>query len=143
MDKDLLFRVSAGSVSCAAAKIALREAQRRVGFPLNGMIRRWWAVHSFHAHARLDVPTFAQGGVRRQLAETSDGYNGQAVVWQSLTLITNILSTLTQMVAQSVVLFHILRFQRDGALLVAMTLSSEIACWLSNSSAVRPMRGRS
>ncbi|KAI0762247.1 hypothetical protein C8Q74DRAFT_1220273 [Fomes fomentarius] len=45
---------------------------------------------SFHAHA-LDVPTFVQGGVRRQLAETSDGYNGQAVVWQSLTLMTNIL----------------------------------------------------
>ncbi|KAI0762249.1 P-loop containing nucleoside triphosphate hydrolase protein, partial [Fomes fomentarius] len=140
VDKDLLFRISAGNAACAVANLILREAQRRVGSPLNGRIRRWWAVHSFHAHVRLDVPTFAQGHVRRQLEETSDGYNGQAVVWQSLSLVTGILSTLTQMAAQSVVLFHILQFQRDGVLLGVMTLLSETAYWVFGSKAMRKMR---
>ena len=131
-----------GHFACSIASYLLSQAQEAVEPPLNGMIRRWWAVHSFHAHSRLDVPTFEQRHVRRELERTLDGFAGRAAIWEVLTLINRIISTLTQLLAQVVVLYHVLRFQRDGMLLGVMTLFAESIYWLSGGSSRRSVRGK-
>ncbi|KAI0757785.1 HlyB/MsbA family ABC transporter [Daedaleopsis nitida] len=140
VDKEQLIRISIGTGACTIASWFLSRVQRGVVHPLNGRIRRWWAVHSFHAQARLDLPTFEQGHVRRQLNQTSDNYRGQAVVWQTLELVTDILSAVMQLLAQLVVLFQVLRGHRDGVMLGLLTLFSETLYWISKTSVMRPVR---
>lgn len=141
MNRERLLHIALGRVACSIASYLLRRVQRRAEIPLNGRIRRWWAVHSFRANARLDVPTYQQGHVQRQLADTADGYRGQTVMWETLELATDIFSTFAQLIAQLVVLFQVLRVQRDGVLLGVLTLLTESLYWLSRANAMRPLRG--
>ncbi|PIL27886.1 ATP-binding cassette transporter [Ganoderma sinense ZZ0214-1] len=114
----------------------LMHARRRVETPLNARIRRWYALHSFGARARLDLPTYGQSAVQRQLSDASDNIWGQTVVWQTLELATDIVSAAAQLLASVVVLFQVLvaSGQGDGLVLAGLTLSGEMYYWLSRMS---------
>ena len=128
-------------MSCSVFTFILRRVQQRVEIPLNGRIRRWWAVHSFHAHARLDLPTFEQGKVRKDLKDTLDNYWGDAVIWQCLELVIAIFSLAMRLAVQVVVLVKVLRVQKDGVLLGLLTLLGETISFLSRTGLMKPVRG--
>ncbi|KAI1785736.1 HlyB/MsbA family ABC transporter [Ganoderma leucocontextum] len=133
VDKSRLFRVCIGRVLCSVVSVLLARAAQRVETPLNARIRRWYALHSFRARARLDLPTSSQSAVQRQLSDASDNLWGQTVVWQTLELVTDIVSAAAQLLASVVVLFQVLGAsgQSDGAVLAGLTLFAETFCWLS------------
>ena len=141
VDKARLFKICAGRIGCSLAEMVLYRIRKRVETPLNARIRRWYALHSFHARARLDLPTYAQSSVQRQVSDASDNMWGQTVVWQTLELATDIVSAATQLIASSAVLFQVLKDQPDGAVLATLTLFGETYYWLSQFRAFRTARG--
>ncbi|TFK85028.1 P-loop containing nucleoside triphosphate hydrolase protein [Polyporus arcularius HHB13444] len=129
VDKERLLRIAAGRIACTTAGFFFERIQRTVEKPLNAHIRRWWALHCFHAYARLDYPTYNKTEVKRQLQDTTDDYYGQSVVWRTLELVTDIVSIITRLVAQTLVLVQVLRGQPDGPLLAVLTLSAEVVVY--------------
>ncbi|KAI0716183.1 P-loop containing nucleoside triphosphate hydrolase protein [Cerioporus squamosus] len=125
VDKERLLRIAAGRIACTTAEFFFDRIQKKVEKPLNARIRRWWALHCFHAYARLDHPTYNKTEVKRQLQDTTDDYYGQSVIWRTLELVTDIVSIVTRLVAQTLVLVQVLRGQPDGPLLAVLTLSAE------------------
>ena len=141
VDTELLLGICAGRIACTIASMVLGHVRERAQKKLNARIRRWYALHSFHARARLDLPTYAQSSVQRQVSDASDNMWGQTVVWQTLELATDIVSAATQLVASSAVLFQVLKDQPDGAVLATLTLFGETYYWLSQFKAFRTARG--
>ena len=143
VDKSRLFHVCAGRILCSLVSMLLVRATRRVETPLNARIRRWYALHSFGARARLDLPTYGQAAVQRQLNDASDNLWGQTVVWQTLELATDIVSAAAQLLASVVVLFQVLSAsgQSDGLVLAGLTLFGETYYLLSQFDAFRRGRG--
>ena len=121
----------------------LTRARQHVEAPLNARIRRWYALHSFGARARLDLPTYAQSAVQRQLSDASDNMWGQTVVWQTLELATDIVSAAAQVLASVVVLFQVLMAseQSDGMMLAGLTVFAETFYWMSEMNVFRRARG--
>ncbi|EJF56134.1 HlyB/MsbA family ABC transporter [Dichomitus squalens LYAD-421 SS1] len=140
VDKARLFKICAGRIACSVVGIILYRVRRRVGNPLNARIRRWYALHSFHSRARLDLPTYAQPAVQRQVGDASDNMWGQTVVWQTLELATDIVSAATQLAASSAVLFQVLKDHQDGSVLALLTLFGETYYWLSQFNTFRTTR---
>ena len=125
VDKERLLRIAAGKLACTVAGFCFDRIRRVVERPLNAHIRRWWALHSFHAYARLDHPTYNKTEVKRQLQDTTDDYYGQSVIWRTLELVSDIVSIVTRLVAQTLVLVQVLRGQPDGPLLAILALLAE------------------
>lgn len=121
----------------------LSHGRPRVETPLNARIRRWYALHSFRARARLDLPTYGQSAVQRQLTGASNNTWGQTVVWQTLELMTDIVSAAAQVVASLFVLFQVLAAseQADGLVLAGLTLLGETFYWMSRLSTFHRARG--
>lgn len=105
---------------------------------LNGRIKRHYSVHTFHALARLDVPTFDDPVVSRQMDSVlPDGAAGgrRTIPWSAISSVVNLASTLIHVVSQSAVLVGVLRRQRDGPLLAGIAAFSHVFMMMSNSSA--------
>ncbi|KAJ7630342.1 P-loop containing nucleoside triphosphate hydrolase protein [Roridomyces roridus] len=107
--------------------VDLRFLARLLGFgkrqiyrPLNERIRRHYAVHSFHARARLDVPTYADAAVQRHLDNSNAG-SRTSVVWNSVVTTFSLMSTAVELVSQFLVLMALLQDQRDGPLLAILS----------------------
>ena len=120
--------------------IVLQNIRARARNALNLRIRRWFALHTFMAYARLDVPTFARREVQTQLSTASDDH-GQTVMWQTLRTATEHASLCTHFSAQAFVLFKALQGQKGGRLLALITLLSETVSWLSYRFALYSLNG--
>ncbi len=143
VDKSRLFHVCMGRIVCSVVSMLLARARRRVETPLNARIRRWYALHSFRARARLDLPTYGQSAVQRQLSDASENMWGQTVVWQTLELVTDIVSAAAQLLASVVVLLQVLTAsgQSDGVVLAGLTLFAETSYWLAQFNVFQRARG--
>ncbi|RPD56247.1 P-loop containing nucleoside triphosphate hydrolase protein [Lentinus tigrinus ALCF2SS1-7] len=126
VDKERLIRIAAGRLTCTVASFFLDQIRAKVERPLNAHIRRWWALHCFHAYARLDHPTYNKTEVKRQLQDTTDDYYGQSVIWRTIELASDIVSIVTRLVAQTLVLVQVLHGQPDGPLLAVLTLFAQV-----------------
>ena len=135
--------IAAGQLACTVASFFIDRIQRQVSDPLNARIRRWWALHCFHAHARLDYPTFTRSDVKRQLGGITENYWGQSVIWCTLELLADLISVFTRLIAQALVLVQVLRGQHDGPLLAVLTLASEGLVHAANLPIFKPARGES
>ena len=138
VDKERLLRIAAGKLACTVAGFCFDRTRREVERPLNTRIRRWRALHSFHAYARLDHPTYHKSEVQRQLRDTTDGYYGQSVIWRMLGLVSDVVSIFTRLVAQTLVLVQVLHGQPDGPLLAILTLFAEVAVYATQTPLFRP-----
>ena len=117
--------------------------QARLEAPLNSRLRRWYSERSFDAYARLDLPTFSDPTVKRRLEATGDSYWGKTVVWLTLQMVTDILGSAIQLIANAFVLFDVLHKQQDGALLVVLSLINHIYSWLVRMNVFKPARSKS
>ncbi|KAJ7037377.1 P-loop containing nucleoside triphosphate hydrolase protein [Mycena alexandri] len=120
VDRDLLFQVALSRLICSAATRLLQHAQSRLYRPLNERIRQHFAVQAFHARARLDVPTYTDSAVQRQL-ENSTSSSRSSIAWNNVLTILHLISTGVELVSQFSVLFAMLRDQRDGPLLATLS----------------------
>ncbi|KAF8060884.1 P-loop containing nucleoside triphosphate hydrolase protein [Lyophyllum atratum] len=120
VDKRLLFEIAAGRLVCLFLARLLRYGKKRCVTPLNHRIKQHYAVHSFHAMARLDVPTFADDAVQRQLEQSVSPNSHTTIAWDTVATALYGLTTLLQLASQLSVLISVLRGQRDGPLLATV-----------------------
>ncbi|KAJ6569472.1 P-loop containing nucleoside triphosphate hydrolase protein [Mycena capillaripes] len=120
VDRNLLLQVAASRLICSAATRLLQHGQNRLYKPLNERIRQHYAVQTFHARARLDVPTYADSAVQRQL-ENSTTSSRTSIAWNNVLTTLHLVSTGVELVSQFSVLFNMLRDQRDGPLLATLS----------------------
>jgi hypothetical protein len=100
----------------------------RVTFPLKARLKQYYSVHLFEARARLDVPTFDDPAVQRQL-DTASHVNGQSVAWGTFTMLSGLMSTALKVVSQVGVLASVLKDQPDGLLLAIVSFAPEMTQW--------------
>ncbi|KAJ6498112.1 P-loop containing nucleoside triphosphate hydrolase protein [Mycena vitilis] len=120
VDRNLLLQVAASRLICSAVSRLLQHAQTRLYKPLNERIRQHYAIQTFHARARLDVPTYADSGVQRQL-DNSTTSSRTSIAWNNVLTTLHLVSTAVELVSQFSVLFNMLRDQRDGTLLATLS----------------------
>ncbi|KAJ7171705.1 P-loop containing nucleoside triphosphate hydrolase protein [Mycena crocata] len=120
VDVPVLMQVAASRLICSAITRLLRHGQGRLYKPLNERIRQHYAVQSFGARARLDVPTYSDSAVQRQL-EHSVTSARTSIAWNNVVQTFHLFSTGVQLVSQFSVLVNMLRHQRDGPLLATMS----------------------
>ncbi|KAF7340233.1 ABC transporter related protein [Mycena venus] len=106
VDRNLLFQVAASRLICSAITRVLQHVQNLLYKPLNERIRQHYAIHNFHARARLDVPTYSDSAVQRQLDNSTTSAR-TSIAWN------NVLTTL-HLVSTGVEL-------RDGTLLATLS----------------------
>lgn len=126
MDKPLLFQVAIGRFLCSLVTRVLRYTKQRLAVPLNSRIKQYYSVHMFHAMARLDLPTFDDPKVQRQLESSFPASSLSSIAWDTVTMIFHIMSTAVQLISQLSVLIRVLNNQRDGPLLALLSFSEAL-----------------
>jgi hypothetical protein len=114
VDKELLLRVAGGRVSCTMASRLLSHCRDRVQNPLNKRIKQHYSTHIFRAMARLDVPTFEDSAIQRQMESAWSTTGRSSVCWDTIQMASAMMSTLTRLFSQVSVLISVLHNQRDG-----------------------------
>ncbi|KAG5646916.1 hypothetical protein DXG03_001992 [Asterophora parasitica] len=129
VDKRLLVEIAASRLGCLFLGRFLRYANRKCVRPLNLRVRQFYAVHSFGAMARLDVPTFNDDAVHRQLEQAVAPNSHSSIAFDTLQTVVYGLTTLLQLLSQFSVLVGVLRGQRDGPLLAVLSFSQVLFQW--------------
>ncbi|KAJ7222600.1 P-loop containing nucleoside triphosphate hydrolase protein [Mycena pura] len=120
VDRHVLFKVAASRLICGAVSRVLRYGESLLYRPLNERILRHYAVQSFRARARLDVPTYSDSAILRQLDNSSTS-SRTSVAWTNVVMILTLLSTGVELASQFSVLVNMLGAQRDGPLLATLS----------------------
>lgn len=81
--------------------------------------------------ARLDLPTFEDPAVQRQLESAWSTSWKSSVAWDTIRMTTNVLMTAIQLLSQVSVLISVLRNQQDGTLLALLSFSQSLFQWFS------------
>ncbi|KAG1829492.1 P-loop containing nucleoside triphosphate hydrolase protein [Suillus variegatus] len=136
VDTTVLIHVAIGRVACTVATRLLQYARSRIVIPINMSIKQFYAGHIFHSMARLDVPTFEDSAIQRQLESAWASPWGTSVAWETVQSSTNVVMTVIRLVSQISVLFTVLREQQDGPLLAILSFSQSIFQWYSTSKGV-------
>ncbi|EJF56118.1 P-loop containing nucleoside triphosphate hydrolase protein [Dichomitus squalens LYAD-421 SS1] len=129
VDASLLFHICVGRVACSIARRLLNHALPSLRGPLARRLRARYSIHLFHARARLDLPTFEDPLVQRQLEEASS--TSGSIAYDTLVMGTGIVSTLLQVVSQVGVLAQVLGGQRDGWLLAMLSFATSMGDWVT------------
>jgi hypothetical protein len=109
---------------------------------LNTRCKQYYSTHLFHATARLDVPTWDDPAVASQINVLSSRFSIFTISWSVIHTFVDTVSTVVRMFSQSVVLFGVLRRQKDGLLFAALKSATELAFYLNMSSAYPFSRSR-
>lgn len=80
--------------------------------------------------ARLDVPTFDDPVIQRQLEKAFPPHGRSSIAWDTVTMAMHIFSTIIQVVSQAFVLVGVLRDQRDGLLLALISFAHTLLQWI-------------
>lgn len=129
VDKPLLVRLTFGMWLCRIFTRLLNYAKNRITFPLKARLKQHYSVHLFAARARLDVPTFEDPAVQRQL-DTASHVNGESVAWGTFKMLSGLLTTAIKVISQISVLARVLKDQPDGPLLAIVSFAPELLQWM-------------
>jgi len=133
VDKTLLLRVAVGRFCCTLVTRLLSFLRNRLAVPLDLRIKKYYSLHIFHALARLDVPTFDDPIVQRQLERAYSRYGRSSIAWETVVMTIRLFTTTLQLVSQVTVLIGVLRDQMDGPLLAILSFSHSLFNWVSTS----------
>ena len=128
VDKELLMRVATARIAIAIVKRIVNHVKSRSSTVLDQRIKAHYAGHIFEAYARLDLPTFEDPLVQRQLETAAGGRT--TVAWNTVQVIANTISTVILLVSQLSVLYGVLKGQRDGKLIALVSFVSPVLQWL-------------
>ena len=129
VDKDLLLRIAIGRVLCSMITIILDWGRGRISRPLNLQIKRHYSGYMFKTMARLDLPTFEDSSIQRQLEQVFTPDSRNSVVWNVVSLAVRLSTTVLRVASQLSVLVAVLRNQRDGPLLAVLSFSQTLISW--------------
>ncbi|KAL4265122.1 Type 1 protein exporter [Pleurotus pulmonarius] len=138
VDTRLLSHVALGRFGCAVVTRLLLFLKFRIMTPLNTRIKLFYSQHVFRANVRLDVPTFDDGAVQRQLEETFPRNSRSSIAWDTVVLAARISSTFLRLFSEVTVLVTVLHEQRDGLLLAALCFAQSAAAWMSVRKTMHP-----
>ena len=119
VDTTFLFKVTLGLVMLRIVELTRTHLKNQISYPLNSRLKQYYSLHLYQARARLDVPTFDDEAVQRQL-EAASHMNGQSVAWTTLTGVFSLVSIILQVVSSAGVMWSVLRDQPDGPLMAAL-----------------------
>lgn len=139
VDKIILFRATAGVVICKIATRIFIHLNVMLSNPLKSRLKKHYSVHIFHAHARLDVPTYDDVAVQAQL-EAASHIGGQSIAWATVNMMINLVTTFVQLTSQILVLWSVLKETRDGPLLAALSAVQVALQWFQWQQII-PLRG--
>ncbi|EMD41302.1 hypothetical protein CERSUDRAFT_109898 [Gelatoporia subvermispora B] len=123
VDRQLLLRIAAGRIGTMTLQRFLRLCSSRAQVPLERRLKQHFTQHIFRARARLDLPTFDDPAVQRQLGGATPP-GGRTVAAQTLRMSTDLMSACVYVTSQLGVLVNVLREQEDGPLLAALMLGA-------------------
>ncbi|KAG6831639.1 hypothetical protein H0H92_008716 [Tricholoma furcatifolium] len=126
VDKRLLFEIAASRLGCLLLSRILKYSKKRCVTPLNLRIRRFYALHTFNAMGRLDVPTFEDDAVQRQLEQSVSPNSHTTIAWDTVATALAGVTTLLELASQLSVLLSVLQNQRDGPLLAVLSFAQTI-----------------
>ncbi|KAM5537530.1 hypothetical protein V8D89_008857 [Ganoderma adspersum] len=129
VDADALFHICVGRVACSVARRILNHVLSELRGPLSRRLKAQYSLHLFRARARLDLPTFEDPLVQRQLEEASS--TSGSIAYDTLVMGAGIVSTLVQVVSQVSVLASVLGGQRDGILLALLSFATSMSEWVT------------
>jgi hypothetical protein len=143
VDKRLLLRVAIGRFSCTMASRLLSYLKNRLTLPLNQKIKKHYSLRIFHALARLDVPTFQDPVVQRQLEEACSSlrYGRSSFAWETVVVIIRLSTSVLRLATQVTVLIGVLQDQKDGPLLAILSFTDPLFNWMKSSGPL-PAGGR-
>ncbi|KAI0027002.1 HlyB/MsbA family ABC transporter [Vararia minispora EC-137] len=122
VDRTKLCQVAGGKFACSMALLVVGHVHSMIQRELNSRIKRYYSVHTFHALARLDVPTFEDPVVNRQIDSVLPGPGERRTIpWAAISAVFSLGSSITHMLSQSLVLLDVLSKQQDGILLAGLS----------------------
>ncbi|KAF9072247.1 P-loop containing nucleoside triphosphate hydrolase protein [Rhodocollybia butyracea] len=136
VDKQLLFQVAASRVACSLADLVLRHFSNLISRPLNTRIKQYYTIHMFGVLARLDVPTYDDPLIQRQLEQAFPTNSRQSIVWRTVVGTIHIGSTAVMLISQLSVLFRVLKDQQDGPLLALLSFAHSLLSWTSDNNSL-------
>lgn len=131
-DTRFLLRVVCGRAFCSAAGHFLYYACYTLSSVLNRRSRLYYSSHVFHAVARLDLPTWDDPAVSSQITALFPP-SQLTVSWAVILTFVNTVSAVVRMCSQTVILFGVLRGQKDGFSFALLTFSSNLISYLNYS----------
>ncbi|KNZ80019.1 Toxin RTX-I translocation ATP-binding protein [Termitomyces sp. J132] len=126
VNERLLFKIAAGRLGCLFVTRLMRYSKKRCVTPLNIRIKRFYSLHTFRAMGRLDVPTFDDDAVQRQLEQSVSPNSSTTIAWETISTTLSGLAMLLQLISQFSVLVNVLRDQRDGTLLAVLSFAQTV-----------------
>ncbi|KAF6748428.1 HlyB/MsbA family ABC transporter [Ephemerocybe angulata] len=132
VDKEFLIRIAIGRILTIFSIRLFTYVQEKVQIPLNLRIKRYYALRTFWAMARLDMPTFEDDVVQQQLQQSVSHSTRTSIAWDVVSTFLKIGSSAMRLFAQVAVLANVLGEQRDGSLLLLLTFAHLFVEWLSN-----------
>ncbi|KZT68757.1 P-loop containing nucleoside triphosphate hydrolase protein [Daedalea quercina L-15889] len=135
VDQDFLVRISAGRMGCAVLGRLLGHVKTSISYPLSNRLKQHYTVHLLYARARLDLPTFEDPAVQRQLEEASQSSRG-GVAWDTFSMVVSAVSTAIHITSEVSMLVAVLRDQPDSTLLATICLSQSLLDWFSKNNSI-------
>ncbi|KAF9524673.1 P-loop containing nucleoside triphosphate hydrolase protein [Crepidotus variabilis] len=123
VDTSLLMRVAVGNMVASLASRTLQYAQQRIATPLHLHIKAYYSVHIFHAMSRLDVPTFEDPAVQRQIELSLPRHAHSSTAFDAVTASLRVITTAIQLISQFTILLNVLQDQPDGLLLAIFSFA--------------------
>ncbi|KAG7093668.1 hypothetical protein E1B28_007327 [Marasmius oreades] len=139
VDKDLLLHIAIGRVLCTTMNILFSWGKTKAGRYLNLRIKQYYSGYMFQTMARLDVPTFEDSGIQRQLEQVFTPDSRNSIVWEVVTVAVRLITTVLQLASQLSVLVSVLKHQRDGPLLAVLSFSQTLITWGTQSPYMPPV----
>lgn len=121
-------RVATARIAIAVARRIVNHVKSRSSTILDQRIKLYYASHIFEAYSRLDLPTFEDPLVQRQLETAAGGRT--TVAWNTVQVIANIASSVILLISQLSVLYGLLKDQRDGLMIAVVSFISPVLQWI-------------
>ena len=118
-------------MACAVLGRLLNHAKTTISYPLSKRLKQHYTVHLFYARARLDLPTFEDPAVQRQLEAASQSFSRSGLAWDTFSMVVSAVSTAIHITSEVSMLAAVLRDQPDGTLLATISLSQSVLDWIS------------
>ncbi|TFK24290.1 HlyB/MsbA family ABC transporter [Coprinopsis marcescibilis] len=141
VDKYFLIRIAIGRCITTVATKLFQYVQGRVSIPLNLRIKRYYALRTFWAMARLDLPTFEDDLVQQQLQQSVAHSSRSSIAWDVVATFLKIGSAAIRLVSEIFVLTTVLEGQQDGKLLLLLACTQLFIEWYGRYRAMLDRRG--
>ena len=120
-----------GAFASSLAGRILHHAKNLLFYPLRQCIKQYYSVHIFHAMSRLDVPTFDDPAIQRQLRQAVPTDHAHATIaFRAVTTTLRAFATVIQVLSQLSVLINLLKGQPNGILLAFLSFAHGFIQWI-------------